>query len=247
MNTSLLTEKDIEVRIWEVQSNGMTAGKAMYTHEGPALTCDWSKYWDLRTQNPIGTVQLPERCYTMDVNHPLMVVGTADRHLVVIDLNNPTVPFKSYLSPLKFQTRTVSCFPSKDGFAIGSIEGRVAIQYIQDSAKSNEFSFKCHRDTSNNVFAVNCISHHPLFGTFSTAGSDGNIMFWDKEARQKLKSFPCVNTPITSTCFNRDGRIFAYSVGYDWSKGYAHSNQNDKRTIYLHSVKEDDVKPRKRR
>ncbi len=35
-------------------------------------------------------------------------------------------------SPLKWQTRVVACFPSANGFAIGSVEGRVAIQYIDE-------------------------------------------------------------------------------------------------------------------
>lgn len=107
------------------------------------------KYWDLRSPQPIGTVQLPERCYAMDAKGPLMVVGTAEKHVCIFDLNNPTVIFKvnysliiqyasakptlqQVTSPLKWQTRTVSCFTDGKGFAIGSIEGRVGIQYVDD-------------------------------------------------------------------------------------------------------------------
>jgi len=35
-----------------------------------------------------------ERVYTMDVQYPLMVVGTAERHIQVLNLNNPTTVFK---------------------------------------------------------------------------------------------------------------------------------------------------------
>jgi mRNA export factor len=35
---------------------------------------------------------------------------------------------KTIVSPLKFQTRCVANFPNKTGFALGSVEGRVAIQ-----------------------------------------------------------------------------------------------------------------------
>ncbi len=34
------------------------------------------------------------------------------------------------MSPLKWQTRVISCFPNSTGFAMGSVEGRVAIQYV---------------------------------------------------------------------------------------------------------------------
>ena len=52
------------------------------------------QYWDMRTPNPVSTVQLPERCYTLDVSYPLMVVGTAERHVLIFNLSNPTTPFK---------------------------------------------------------------------------------------------------------------------------------------------------------
>ena len=183
------------------------------------------KYWDLRQQTPISTVALPERLYAMDSVFPLLVVGTADRHVHVYNLNNPTVPVKVTSSPLKWQTRTVSCFPTGNGYAIGSIEGRVAIQYADDRDAAKNFSFKCHREggTTNtreptSVYSVNSINWHPIHHTFTTAGADGSFAFWDKDSRQKLKSFPKVGSPISSTCYNRNGSIFAYAVSYDWNK-----------------------------
>ena len=83
---------------------------------------------------------------------------------------------------------------------------------------SKNFSFKCHRDESKNVYSVNDISFHPMYGTFSTAGSDGTVSFWDKDSKQRLKPFSNVNGTIPCTTFNRNGNIFAYAVSYDWSK-----------------------------
>ena len=48
----------------------------------------------MRTPNPIAQVQLPERCYTMDSSGFLMVAGTAEKHVCIFDLSNPTVIFK---------------------------------------------------------------------------------------------------------------------------------------------------------
>lgn len=91
-------------------------------------------------------MQLPDRCYTLDVSYPLMVVGTAERHIQIFNLTTPTAAFKvsisrtlfrnvltvrqTMASPLKWQTRVVACFPAANGFAVGSVEGRVAIQYV---------------------------------------------------------------------------------------------------------------------
>src|ERR1044071_8495038 len=88
--------------------------------------------------------------------------------------------------------------------------------HIQKIFRSS-FSFKCHRE-QNYVHAVNAISFHPMYGTFSTAGSDGTFNFWDKDSKQRLKGFSSIGGPITSTSFNRNGTIFAYALSYDWSK-----------------------------
>jgi mRNA export factor len=68
----------------------------------------------------------------MDVKGPLCVVGTADRYINVIALGQPGQFYKTIQSPLKWQTRVVSCFTEGNGFAVGSIEGRCAIQYVED-------------------------------------------------------------------------------------------------------------------
>ncbi|KAI8344821.1 WD40-repeat-containing domain protein [Chlamydoabsidia padenii] len=202
------------------------------------------KYWDLRSPQPIGTVQLPERCYSMDSHGPLLVLGTADKHVCIFDLNNPTTIFKQTTSPLKWQTRSIACFTSGKGYAVGSIEGRVGIQYIDDKEHSKNFSFKCHRDDAKNIFSVNALSFHPTYGTFSTAGADGTVSFWDKDSKQRLKAFSNVNGTIPCTAFNRTGNIFAYAISYDWSKGYKFANPSSPHKIFLHAVRDEDIKPR---
>jgi mRNA export factor len=206
------------------------------------------KYWDMRQQGPAASVQCQDRVYTMDVKNNLCVVGTADRYINVIDLKNPTKFYKTLQSPLKWQTRVVSCFADSAGFAIGSIEGRCAIQYVEEKDASLNFSFKCHRDPPQNnvtnVHAVNDISFHPEHGTFSTAGSDGTFHFWDKDAKHRLKGYPNVGGSITATTFNKNGSIFAYAVSYDWSKGYQHNTQSYPIKVMLHPVTGDECKPR---
>lgn len=93
---------------------------------------------------------------------------------------------------------------------------------------SKNFSFRCHRDESKNVFSVNAINFHPTYGTFSTAGSDGTVSFWDKDSKQRLKPFSNVNGTIPCTAFNRNGAIFAYAVSYDWSKVNISLKQHDR-------------------
>ncbi|KAF8938731.1 hypothetical protein BGZ58_000258 [Dissophora ornata] len=224
-------------------------------HSPILATGSWDKtvkYWDIRQPTPISTINLPERLYAMDSIFPILVAGTADRQVVIYNLNNPTTPFKTLTSPLKLQTRTISCFPKGNGYGIGSIEGRVAMQYVEDKDQSLNFAFRCHREGGQttreafSVFSVNCINWHPVYGSFSTAGSDGSFAFWDRDSRSRLKLFPKVQGPISSTCFNRTGSMFAYAISYEWNKGHTGALQQPLNKIMIHSVNDMDVKPRKR-
>lgn len=49
------------------------------------------------------TINLPERCYCADVEYPMAVVGTANRHLIVYQLEGQPQEFKQIESPLKYQ------------------------------------------------------------------------------------------------------------------------------------------------
>lgn len=232
------------------------------------VTGSWDqtiKFWDMRQPNPIQSIPLQERVYAMDCRSPLMVVGTADvpaakrgnqpelRYVYTFNLQNfqQGQPHSFDPSPLKHQTRCLATFPDQSGYAIGSIEGRVAIQHVDASKKDKNFAFKCHRQPgqpvqgkqTSEVYAVNAIAFHPL-GTFATAGSDGVFNFWDKDSKQRLKNFPRCNGPISAATFSPDGSVFAYSVSYDWSKGREYYNQQAPNDIYLHAVEAQEVQPR---
>ena len=52
------------------------------------------QYWDQVQQKPVAEVSLPERCYTMDLAYPLLVVATAERNVITINLSNPVAIVK---------------------------------------------------------------------------------------------------------------------------------------------------------
>jgi len=245
---------DKTAKVWDLATSQATQVAA---HDAPVkdifwvqemgciVTSSWDKtikYWDGKTPTPRAVLQLPERPYCMDVRYPLMVVGTADRKLIVVNLTNPGTVYSTMQSPLKYQSRCVACFPDQQGFCLGSIEGRVAVHHVHERDTSKNFAFKCHRDNQD-IYAVNCITFHPAFGTFATTGSDGTFNFWDKDSRQRLKAFGKANLPIPVGRFNRDGTIFAYAVSYDWSKGSEHYSPRTNHLL-LHSVPEAEIKSR---
>ncbi|KAJ5493633.1 hypothetical protein N7463_009720 [Penicillium fimorum] len=217
------------------------------------VTGSWDrtvKYWDMRQSSPLGVLECPERVYAMEISQGQLLVALADRHISLVNLNQPTTVFKTLQSPLKHQTRTICWIPDGSGFAVGSIEGRCGVNYIDDAKRQSNFTFRCQRTPKSNdpknqlVYAVNSISFHPHYHTFSTAGSDGTYCFWDKDAHHRLKSFPTIGHSITSTAFNLDGSIFAYAIAYDWSKGHAYNTRDHPTNIALHPVSDTECKPK---
>eukprot|EP00051_Salpingoeca_urceolata_P027071 m.479914 g.479914 ORF g.479914 m.479914 type:complete len:369 (-) comp21632_c0_seq1:51-1157(-) len=246
---------DKTCQMWDMATNQLSPVAA---HDAPIksvrwldslqmlMTGSWDKtirLWDCRTNQPVGAFQLPERCYAMDAKGTLAVAATAGRNIVIYDLN-ARKEYQRVVSVLKMQTRCIACFNTADGFAIGSIEGRVGIQYVaQQRAQTDNFSFKCHRDDKN-VHCVNSLSFHPRFGTFATTGSDGKYIFWDKDNRNRLKAMGSMGAPIPCSGFNADGTLFAYAMSYDWHQGHEGYNPAQPSKLAIHITPDAEIHPK---
>jgi mRNA export factor len=69
------------------------------------VTGSWDKtlkYWDMRSPNPIASVTLPERLYSMDTAGQYLVAACADRQNVVYNLQDPSKPYKVRLGSPAF-------------------------------------------------------------------------------------------------------------------------------------------------
>merc|ERR1719353_2752895 len=139
----------------------------------------------------------------MDVGHPALVAATADRGFHVFDLTaGLSKQLGTWTSDMAYQTRCVSIFADKTGFAAGCIEGRVSIEYFDEmgtggGVKPKKFMFKCHRiktqpnlgtNSPCDIYGVNAIAFNHL-NTFVTGGSDGNMVVWDKDNRSRITGF----------------------------------------------------------
>jgi mRNA export factor len=218
---------------------------------GMLVTGSWDKtlrYWDVRSPGqPKATVNLPERCYSMDVKQNMIVVATAERYIVVYDFRKPNEPYKTVNSVLKFQSRCVAAFPDCSGFVLGSIEGRVMVHTLKDPKNEKKsYAFKCHRKDKD-VYAVNSICFNDRYGSFATAGSDGVYCFWDKDKKLRLKEFQRMPQSITCSVFNRDASVYAYGLSYDWSRGADFYDKRSPNLVMLHKVTQDEMRPKESR
>lgn len=153
-------------------------------------------------------------------------------------------------SSLKYQTRCIKFFPNTQGIAIGSIEGRVAIEYLTDiigmtnnnppDNTKKKYAFKCHR-VNDTIYPVNDIAFHPTHGTFATGGADGTVVTWDGNSKKKLASLAKLPTSIACLAFNRDGTELAMASSYTFEEG---ERDHPREEIYVREVLESEVKPK---
>lgn len=70
-------------------------------------------------------------------------------------------------SALKMLTRSVACMADGKGWASGSIEGRIAVEYFDPDPESQKakYAFRAHRATVDGVeqvYPINALAYHPM-------------------------------------------------------------------------------------
>ncbi|EPS57466.1 hypothetical protein M569_17352, partial [Genlisea aurea] len=79
-----------------------------------------------------------------------------------------------------------------EGFTVGSVDGRVSVQYPDESGSKNEgYAFRCQPSSKYgkcHLASVNDISFDPSNdGVFATGDSDGYVLVWDTKSRRRVQ------------------------------------------------------------
>lgn len=157
---------------------------------GQIITGSWDKHvgvWDPRSNASLGKYAQPAKVFSMDIVNYTLVVAMAGRSLYIYDIRNMKETLQQRESSLKYMTRVVRCMPNGEGtvychwteiepdihallpgFASGSIEGRIAVEFFDPSpdSQTRKYAFKCHREKIDNVdhiYAVNALAFHPRY------------------------------------------------------------------------------------
>ncbi|TRY59394.1 hypothetical protein DNTS_004304 [Danionella cerebrum] len=236
-------------------------GSVVGSHEAPVrcvefcpevnvlVTGSWDmsvRLWDPRTPCNAGTFTQPDKVYTLSVAGDRLIVGTAGRRVLVWDLRNMGYVQQRRESSLKYQTRCIRAFPNKQGFVLSSIEGRVAVEYLDPSleVQKKKYAFKCHRLKENGieqVYPVNAISFHGLHNTFATGGSDGFVNIWDPFNKKRLCQFHRYPTSVASLSFSVCGSLLAIAASYMQEQGdISHASDN----VFIRQVTDAETKPK---
>ncbi|XP_066255727.1 mitotic checkpoint protein BUB3 [Euwallacea similis] len=215
------------------------------------LTGSWDEYvkiWDPRSSGPSGTYKQCDKVLSMDTCGEKLLVATAGRKVLVWDIRNMAYTLQKRETSLKYQTRAIRAFPNGQGFVLSSIEGRVAVEYLDTNPEiqKKKYAFKCHRikeDGMEKIYPVNAISFHPIHNTFATGGSDGYVNVWDGFNKKRLCQFHQYHTSITSLSFSSNGSTLAISTSYFLEEDNP-PNPLPEDSIYIRSVTDQETKPK---
>ncbi|CAL1542128.1 unnamed protein product [Lymnaea stagnalis] len=215
------------------------------------ITGSWDsnvKMWDPRQANMVGSFSQPDKVYTMSVCGDCLIVGTAGRRVLVWDLRNMGYVQQRRESNLKYQTRCIRSFPNKQGYVLSSIEGRVAVEYLDPNPEiqKKKYAFKCHRIKENGqelIYPVNAIAFHNGYNTFATGGSDGYVNIWDGFNKKRLCQFHRYPTSIASLAFSHDGSVLAIASSFMFETEIDKSVPVPD-TVYIRNVTDQETKPK---
>ena len=215
------------------------------------VTGSWDKsikLWDIRQKSCIGTYdQNNEAVYAMSMCGERVVVGTANRKVIVWNLRNMQFAEQRRLSSLKYQTRVIECFPNQQGYVLGSIEGRVAVEFMEpdQEVQKKKYAFKCHRikgeDGTERIYPVMGVSFHTTHNTFATGGRDGFVNVWDPFNKKRLCQFHRFSNEVSALSFNHDGDMMAVAVSEVLPE---EAQENSPPAIIIRSISEAECAPK---
>jgi len=205
--------------------------------------------WDVKSHKPLtGSYSLPTGCkvFAMALSEHRLVVASAGRHIFLYDMRQMTRPEQVRESSLLHQTRCVRCLPDGSGYALSSVEARVAVEYFDASAavQKKKYAFKCHRRTSGKqqlLYPINALAFHPIHGTLATGGCDGVVNTWDIHNKKRIISYTTLNMGVAAMDFNRNGQLLAVAKSYTFEEG---DKTHPPDAVLVRKVNDHEVRPK---
>ncbi|KAL1877849.1 hypothetical protein VTK73DRAFT_8376 [Phialemonium thermophilum] len=232
-------------------------------------SASWDKTLHIHNANSLSqppiTINLPAKPHALAASPSKLVVAMTARLVHIYDL--PTLanalasadaekasvpaPWQERESSLKFLTRAVACMPNDAGYATSSIEGRVAVEWFEDTAESQarKYAFKCHRQTAPEeegggdiVYPVNALAFHPVFGTFVSGGGDGVVALWDAEAKRRMRQYQKFPNSVAALAFSNNGKYLAIGVCPGFETGMEDYSGEGQTKVFIRELGETEAK-----
>ncbi|ODV89022.1 hypothetical protein CANCADRAFT_3659 [Tortispora caseinolytica NRRL Y-17796] len=189
---------------------------------GSILSGSWDhtvQALDSRSGEIFAHLNLPGKVFSMDfIGSNTVAVAMSERHIYLYDLRDLREPLQRRISSLSKFTRCIRGMPSVEGYAVSSIDGRVAIEFLdpREEIQAQTFAFKSHREaglTYDTAYPINALAFQGTTGNLLTGGSDNQVILWDLSSRKKIKSLPKFGDAVQSLDTDASGRFFAAGLG----------------------------------
>ncbi|XP_028078889.1 mitotic checkpoint protein BUB3.3 isoform X1 [Camellia sinensis] len=205
------------------------------------ITGGWDKKimsWDTRSTNTLGclnTAGADVESMAVSGFHLMVAVGSS---VNIYDLRNFNKSVYVKELCLGIQIRCVRPILNCEGFVAGSIDGRIALEYLNSS--DTGYVFWCHpksKDGRHQVVAVNDIAFNPFVsGAFVTGNNEGYVTSWDAQSKKRLLQFPRYSNSVSSLSYNHGGQLLAVASSHT----YTEANEiEEPPQIFIHEI--DDI------
>jgi len=198
------------------------------------------RFWDLRQSGHMGEIRLEYKPFCSDLCENQLAVGLSESKFTLIDLVEAQKAQGAQLGlyygdcPLGKEDalRSIKFLADGSGLAFGSVGGRCNISKLDRTvlpkiSLGNVTQFKAHK-VDGRFCSKKLAMAYPLDsiltnsrkanGFLGSCGGEGRIVFWDFAAKNKICEFD-KKAPVTCGKMSWDGRLLAYAVGEDWSRG----------------------------
>ncbi|KAG9151952.1 hypothetical protein Leryth_002214 [Lithospermum erythrorhizon] len=193
--------------------------------------------WDTRSNKSLGSLNKSnlevESISITGFN--LMVAAGSSVH--IYDLRQFSGSVQSRESNRNFRIKCVRPICGAEGFVVGSVDGRVALEYFnQSNLNSDGYTFRCHPrriDKKYHHAAVNDIVFNPyIHGTFVTGDNDGYVSIWDALSKKRLHEQTYPNS-VVSLSYNHDGLLLAVASGCTYQEA---NEREEPIQIFVHEI-----------
>uniref|UniRef100_A0A1J3IWV0 Mitotic checkpoint protein BUB3.3 n=1 Tax=Noccaea caerulescens TaxID=107243 RepID=A0A1J3IWV0_NOCCA len=181
------------------------------------------KFWDTRQGESLvfsTDAGAAVRCITVSGNKLVVCVEAA---MHIYDLRNVHQPFQSYASQVEVPIRCITSVPYSRGYAVGSVDGQVALDFPNTSCSSEiNYTFRCHPKSMKgrlNGTCINAIEFSPCgSGNFVTGDNEGYVISWNAKSKKRLFELPRYSNSVASLAFNHTGELLAVASSHTYQE-----------------------------
>lgn len=180
------------------------------------------KKFDIREKNAMTSYSTELNVNEMIISGNYLVMTGVDSQnlhkIKIFDVRNLNEHLKCYMSPLKYQTSSICNTNKQDGFVMGSIEGKICVEYFsneneEENLSNDNYIFKCHREkNADNIVvidSVNAVTFHPKLNIFFSGGSDRIVNAWDNSKKKKVYKSQPYPYSIVGLSINYEANVIA--------------------------------------